>query len=104
MKKRSIFSLLKLRFKLYLRWVAHQYKKNEKPEVEYIPPEPKKPVEETEPKQNDGCASGGCAEAGGGCGCLIVFLIVFGKAVLWAWHIHWLFGILLLLFIISLFG
>lgn len=99
MKKRSIFSLLKLRFKLYQRWVAHQYKKNEKLEVEYIPPEPEKPAEESELKQNDGCADAGC-----GCGCLIIFLLVFGKIVLWAWHIHWFFGVLMLLFLLALFG
>lgn len=40
----------------------------------------------------------GCA----GCGCGIILLIIVFKAVSWAWSIHWFFGVLMLLFILSI--
>lgn len=46
---------------------------------------------------NDGCLSG-CA----GCGCFLIILWVVLCIVSWAWHIHWLFGLLMLLFLLGL--
>ena len=42
------------------------------------------------------------SEAGCGCGCLLVVIWIICKAVGWAWDIHWLFGLLLLLFFLRL--
>lgn len=39
-----------------------------------------------------------------GCGCSLVIIWGILAAVSWAWHIHWLFGILMLLFLLSLLG
>ena len=44
----------------------------------------------------------GCSEAGCGCGCSIVIIWIICHFVGWAWDIHWLFGLLLLLFILSM--
>lgn len=44
----------------------------------------------------------GCLPELTGCGCSIVILWGIIASVVWAWHIHWLFGILLLLFILIL--
>lgn len=46
---------------------------------------------------NSGCAEGGC-----GCGCLLIIIWLVCHIVGWAWGIHWLFGLLLLLFILRL--
>jgi hypothetical protein len=40
----------------------------------------------------------GCA----GCGCAIILLIIGFSVVSWAWNIHWLFGVLMLLFILGI--
>lgn len=52
--------------------------------------------EQEQNSKNDGCA---------GCGCLvIVILFIWGifKVISWGWHIHWLFGVLLLFFFLRL--
>ena len=49
--------------------------------------------ENTTNTNNDGCA---------GCGCAIVLLIIGFSVVSWAWNIHWLFGLLMLLFILGI--
>jgi hypothetical protein len=36
-----------------------------------------------------------------GCGCLIAFIVITCIAVSWAWGIHWLFGLLVLLFLVG---
>ena len=40
--------------------------------------------------------NGGC-----GCGCFLVFIWVIISIVCWAWHIHWLFGLLMALFLLG---
>lgn len=54
-------------------------------------------TEEETRKDDNGCLAG-CA----GCGCLIVILFLVFSVVSWAWHIHWLFGLLLILFLLGL--
>lgn len=54
-------------------------------------------MEEEKTKQDNGCLEG-CV----GCGCLIAIIWFIFAAVSWGWHIHWLFGLLILLFLLSL--
>ena len=44
----------------------------------------------------------GCSEIVVGCGCGLVVLFFICKLVGWAWSIHWLFGLLVLLFIFGI--
>ena len=37
-----------------------------------------------------------------GCGCLIFAACIIFMIVSWGWHIHWLFGVLLLIFILGI--
>ena len=37
-----------------------------------------------------------------GCGCFLCLLYFLGCVVVWAWHIHWAFGVLILLFILGI--
>lgn len=55
-------------------------------------------MEESEEKlnKNDGCLDG-CA----GCGCLIVLLCIAFSIISWAFHIHWLFGLIILLIVLN---
>lgn len=50
-----------------------------------------------EDKKQDNIAEG-CA----GCGCAIVLIVILFNIVSWAWGIHPIFGILLLLFILGI--
>ena len=53
-------------------------------------------MDEQEDNQNKGCL-----DDIAGCGCGIVVLCVIFSAVCWAWNIHWLFGVLVLLVLLG---
>ena len=42
----------------------------------------------------------GCA----GCGCAIILIILAIKLIIWAWHIHWIFGLLIILILLGFFS
>ena len=85
-------------FKKYRKWVKKQWenyeehhKNKEVRQPKETPPEEPKPI-----KEDNGCADTIC-----GCGCAIVIIYLICSAVGWAWGIHWLFGLLLLLFLLG---
>ena len=92
----------------YLKWVKVQYDKRGLSQKVYDP-EPcatNKITKEDASIEADGIerksATDDFVTGCGGCGCGIVIFILFIRAVIWAWNIHWLFGILMFLFLIGL--
>lgn len=79
--------------KRYKKWVKQQWDKyNKNIQNEDLPPEN---IEENK---------SGCLDALGGCLLAIIQICIIFAVVSWAWHIHWLFGILMFLFISSLYS
>ena len=56
-------------------------------------------IEETQEENKSGCF-----DAFGGCILAIIQICIIFIVVSWAWHIYWLFGILIFLFISSLYS
>lgn len=82
----------------YFEWVKSKWDEYDRNKIiqENQKREEQKQKEVNTNNENDGCA---------GCGCLIVVIIVLigiFKVISWGWHIHWLFGVLLLFFFLRL--
>ena len=98
-KKKSILRKIKIYWKLYKKWVKYQYIEYDRKQEETHKNEIKEIEIPQENKKNNFFEdfTSGCV----GCGCLVVIIWGIFTIISWAWHIHWLFGLLVLLLLLG---
>lgn len=95
-KKRSILNYLKLRFKIYKRWVRNQYKTLDENNIANVTK--KDCIDECKNNKNWFEAF---VESIIGLLFILFIIVLIIKAIAWAWNIHWFFGVLMLLFLLG---
>lgn len=106
-KKRSLLKLICVHWKIYQRKNYYKYKKLNQVKQENITAEIEQHNKEVDEywKEKSRDLGDNLADGCAGCFPLIIGLVILTlvmKSIIWAWHIHWLFGILLLLFFLRL--